>query len=51
MLVLMQSVWHKPDIAILEIWTIVLWKVGLLDCSAVENLDDWTVRPFDYNLI
>ena len=41
--VLKQSVWHKPYIASLEIWTIGLWMDGLLDSCKL-----WTVEPFDY---
>ena len=33
---------RKPYIASLEIWTIGLWMVGLLDCL-VGNLDDCTL--------
>ena len=39
----MRSVWRKPKIAGLEIWTIGLWMDGLLDGCKL-----WTVRPFDY---
>ena len=41
--VLMQSVWRKPYIASLEIWTFGLWTDGLLDRCKL-----WTVGPFDY---
>ena len=41
--VLMQSVWRKPFIVSLEIWTI-----GLRTDRLFDGCKFWTVGPFDY---